>query len=40
MTVYPTGYGTAKVSLDELKERYVAGMEPEFARRLFAWIAS
>lgn len=39
-TRYPVGYGTAHVSLDELKHRYIDGMEPEYARRLFAWIES
>lgn len=40
MTSYPVGYGTATVSFAELKRRYSGGMEPEFARRLFAWLAS
>lgn len=39
-TNYPVGYGTARVSFDELKHRYCDGMEPEYARRLFAWIES
>lgn len=37
---YPTGYGSANVSMSELKRQYSGDMEPEFARRLFAWIAS
>lgn len=37
---YPSGYGRAIVSMAELKRRYAGDMEPEFARRLFAWIAS
>lgn len=40
MASYPVGYGTARVSFTELKRRYSGGMEPEYARRLFAWIAS
>ncbi len=40
MTSYPVGYGRATVSFAELKRRYSGGMEPEYARRLFAWIAS
>jgi peptidoglycan hydrolase-like protein with peptidoglycan-binding domain len=40
MARYPVGYGTASVSFDELKRRYSGGMEPEYARRLFAWIES
>lgn len=37
---YPSAYGRAMVSMTELKRRYSGDMEPEFARRLFAWIAS
>ena len=39
-TAYPIGYGTARVSLDEMKRQYSGGMEPEYARRLFAWLKS
>lgn len=40
MSRYPVGYVTATVTLAELKRRYSGNMEPEFARRLFAWIES
>ncbi len=33
---YPTGYGTARVSLDEMKRQYSGRIEPEYVRRLFA----
>lgn len=37
---YPVGYGKATVTFAELKRRYSGNMEPEYARRLFAWIES
>lgn len=37
---YPSGYGTAMVPMTELIRQHSGNMEPEFARRLFAWIAS
>ena len=40
MSRYPIGYGTATVTFAELKRRYSGNMEPEYARRLFAWIES
>lgn len=40
MAKYPVGYGTARVSFDELKRRYSGELEPEYARRLFAWLKS
>lgn len=40
MSRYPVGYGTAMVSFAELKRRYAGNMEPEYARRLFAWLES
>lgn len=39
--MYPTGYGTTLVSLEELFRRHhVDKMHPEFARRLRAWLVS
>lgn len=38
--LYPVGYGTKEVTLEELIRMHIAGMEPEFARRLFNWIES
>ena len=40
MTTYPVGYGTSRVSFDELKRRFEPKMHPEYARRLFNWIKS
>jgi hypothetical protein len=37
--LYPTGYGTQLVTLDELKAKHHPDkMHPEYARRLFGWI--
>ena len=38
MSNYPVGYGKATVTFAELKRRYSGDMEPEYARRLFAWL--
>jgi hypothetical protein len=38
VTLYPDGYGTAEVTLEQLKAKHGPKMHPEFARRLFAWI--
>lgn len=39
MTIYPTGYNTTKVDIDELFRRHhLDKMHPEFARRLRAWL--
>lgn len=38
--LYPVGYATARVTMTELQRRYAGGMEPEYARRLFAWLKS
>lgn len=41
MTTYPTGYGQSLVSLDRLHAIHAQhGIEPEYARRLFAWLRS
>lgn len=40
MTLYPVGYGTDLVEMDELRRRHEPRMHPEYARRLFAWIES
>ncbi len=38
--LYPIGYDTERVTLAELRKRHERRMEPEYARRLFAWIES
>ena len=38
MITYPNGYGTSRVTLDEMKAKHAAKMHPEFARRFFAYI--
>ena len=38
MTLYPHGYGSTKLTLDELRARHGSKMHPEYARRLFAMI--
>jgi hypothetical protein len=38
--LYPDGYGSALITLDQMKVRHGPKMHPEFARRLFAWIES
>ena len=38
MTTYPVGYGTQEMTLDELRSAHGGRMEPEYARRLFAWL--
>jgi hypothetical protein len=41
MTLYPTGYGTRLVTLDELfRSHHLDRMHPEFARRLRRWLES
>lgn len=39
-TLYPAGYGSEMVTLDELDRRFGTKMHPEYRRRLFAWIES
>lgn len=39
-TLYPRGYATQLVPLDELIRIYHPKMHPEFSRRLFAWLES
>lgn len=39
-TLYPIGYGTRLVTLDELRAKHEPNMHPEFAVRLFEWIAA
>lgn len=40
-TLYPTGYGTRRVTLAQLRaEHHPDKMHPEYARRLFAWLES
>ena len=39
-TMYPVGYGTARITMAESQRRFSDGMEPEYARRLFSWLAS
>jgi len=40
-TLYPTGYSTTMVNIDELFRRHhLDKMHPEFARRLRAWLIS
>lgn len=38
MTTYPDGYGTSRITLDQMKARHGPRMHPEFARRFFAYI--
>ena len=38
MTDYPNGYGTQKISLDQMKDWHGGKMHPEYARRFFAYI--
>lgn len=40
VTLFPSGYGTARVTLQEMQNRHLYRMEPEYARRLFAWLDS
>jgi hypothetical protein len=40
MTLYPIGYGSQLVTMEELRAKHEPNMHPEFARRLFAWIKS
>jgi len=35
---YPDGYGTNRITLDQMKAKHEAKMHPEFARRFFAYI--
>lgn len=37
-TLYPIGYRTQLVTMDDLRARHEPRMHPEFARRLFPWI--
>lgn len=39
-TLFPIGYGTTLASMDRLREVHEPRMHPEYARRLFAWIAA
>lgn len=39
-TLYPNGYGTTLITLQQMRERHEPNMHPEFARRVFAWIES
>ena len=37
--LFPSGYGTSMVTIDELfKRHHEAKMHPEYARRLRAWL--
>jgi len=38
MTTYPNGYGTNRITLDEMKAKHAGKMHPEFARRFFAYM--
>lgn len=39
--LFPSGYGTSMVDIDELfKRHHVAKMHPEYARRLRAWLVA
>lgn len=38
-TTHPTGYEQRSVTLDQLRTIHAPKMHPEFARRLFAWLA-
>jgi len=38
--LYPVGYGTEMVTMTELQRRHAAHMHPEYARRLWAWLAA
>jgi len=40
MTLYPNGYGTRLVTLEQMVATHGAKMHPEFARRFFAWIVT
>lgn len=35
---YPVGYGKQEATLDQMKAMYAGPMDPEYARRLFAWL--
>jgi hypothetical protein len=37
---YPNGYGTERVTLDQMKAKHGHRMHPEFARRFFAYMES
>ena len=39
-TLYPTGYGSHRITLDELKAKYSKHLHPEMSRRLWPWIES
>jgi hypothetical protein len=39
-TMYPDGYGTSMITLDEMKAKHGPKMHPEFERRFFAYIAA
>lgn len=38
MVLYPDGYGTAMVTLEQMKAKHGPKMHPEFARRFFAYM--
>lgn len=38
MIFYPDGYGTAKLSLEQMKLKHGVKMHPEFAKRFFAYV--
>lgn len=38
MTLYPDGYGTAQVTLEQMVAKHGGRMHPEFARRFFAYM--
>ena len=40
MTLYPDGYGTRLVTLEQMVATHGAKMHPEFARRFFPWIVT
>jgi hypothetical protein len=40
MTLYPDGYGTAEITLEQMVAKHGPKQHPEFARRFFAWIVS
>lgn len=38
VTTYPVGYGSAEMTMAQMRATFEPRMEPEYARRLFAWL--
>jgi hypothetical protein len=39
VTLYPNGYGTSRITLEQMIAQHGAKMHPEFSRRFFAYMA-